>query len=404
MLYCFSPYAPPEHNMNLGWAYNEYMKMIPSDDDWVLFTDHDFMLVTKDWYEQICEIIEIYKHECQLFCAMTNNVGMKSQTYPEMQNEHDFRKHAQFGKTLAEDKRHDIAELNNLMSGYCFVISKKLWNKYKFVDGFYRVDNQIYRDAKKEGKVYLMTGVYGYHAYGLTPRPDPKIAVYTVICNEYDSLRQDILKEEGIDYWAILDEQTAYAEIERNNFWRITINEDERHPDMHMNQRGLKIIPPAFLMNYDYIVYIDGNIRYSKPLIPFLEKFCYGSFITLPNHNESNDGNRNCIYEEIDACIRLNKDTKKALLKQRTKAKRMKIPKNWGLWETHTLIRWNQPDTWRFCQQWWNELLKGSRRDQVALPLTVHHTGFTVNSLHSRRWWEKELGLQRIMPHNKKIY
>lgn len=36
MIYTHIPYTPMEHGNNLGYAYNQFMKMLPNDDDWAL--------------------------------------------------------------------------------------------------------------------------------------------------------------------------------------------------------------------------------------------------------------------------------------------------------------------------------------------------------------------------------
>ena len=58
MIYTHIPYAPKESDKNIGFAYNKFMEMLPSEGDWGCFLDHDAMFTTKSWYKQLNDIIE----------------------------------------------------------------------------------------------------------------------------------------------------------------------------------------------------------------------------------------------------------------------------------------------------------------------------------------------------------
>ena len=77
MIHTYIPYAPKEKHTNLGWAYNNFMKMV-NDDDWVCFLDHDATFTVGNWYLQLEEILK-ENPEYGLFSCYTNRIGQKAQ-------------------------------------------------------------------------------------------------------------------------------------------------------------------------------------------------------------------------------------------------------------------------------------------------------------------------------------
>ena len=161
-------YAPKEYDKNLGQAYNEVMESTNSD--YVIFLDHDAMFTTRDWYHQICTIID-ENPEVGLFSAMTNRIGNKQQlaAYPG----HNYLEHRVVGKNLADEHGTEVVDLIyrrtkgwRMMSGVLMVVKREAWEKVKFTDGFLGVDNNFHRDMLEAGyPCKLMRGVYLYHFY-----------------------------------------------------------------------------------------------------------------------------------------------------------------------------------------------------------------------------------------------
>ena len=60
MIYTHIPYTPKEHGTKIGYAYNKFMEMLPNDDDWGCFVDHDAMFTTPTWYNMINKIVFIF--------------------------------------------------------------------------------------------------------------------------------------------------------------------------------------------------------------------------------------------------------------------------------------------------------------------------------------------------------
>jgi len=187
MIYTHIPYAPRDHNLDLGWAYANFMDKLGID-DWACFMDHDAMFTTINWHQQLMDIISLYP-EAGCFTCMTNRVGnpiqiagydmgwLANESDPKQKHRkllyakfdnHDIRNHRKIGKGLFENYYSDVMELdaNHLMSGVLILISKKIWKTIKYKSGFLGIDNDLHSQCLKNGyKVYLMKGVYVYHWY-----------------------------------------------------------------------------------------------------------------------------------------------------------------------------------------------------------------------------------------------
>ena len=181
MIHTYIPYAPKEKKANLGWCYNNFMKM-GGDDDWVLFLDHDATFTVKQWYSQVEEIIE-KNQEYGAFTSLMNRVGNPYHIPKGIDsNNHDMIYHRNIGKLIYEQYKDNVIDIphnnfNLFLSGVLILVSKKTWKKIGgFQEGFLGVDNCFHVDCLyNDIRVGLMQGVYLYHFYradGVKP-PSP---------------------------------------------------------------------------------------------------------------------------------------------------------------------------------------------------------------------------------------
>lgn len=170
MIYTFIPYSE-EKPPRLGDAYNKFMELLPSDDDWACLIDHDVMFTRKNWFHQLNDIIK--KHpEYGCFVARTNSIGCRWQRIKKLEDCHDILEHKKLGLLIQQEFYNEIVDVTDLaeFSGFLMLIGKKTWNNVKFTHGgkggLGGVDNNFHRDLKTAGfRVGLMKGVYVYHLY-----------------------------------------------------------------------------------------------------------------------------------------------------------------------------------------------------------------------------------------------
>lgn len=167
MIHTYIPYAPKDKKLNLGWAYNNFMEMV-NDEDWVLFLDHDATFTTRNWYDQIENIIN-NNPQYGAFSCLTNRIGQPIQRLGGVDpNNHDISYHRKIGSTLQGQNNTQVVEFpNNQLSGVVILTNKNTWKKIGgFKEGFLGVDNTFHKDCTDNNiKVGLMIGFYVYHWY-----------------------------------------------------------------------------------------------------------------------------------------------------------------------------------------------------------------------------------------------
>lgn len=193
MIYTNIPFAPESSGTNLGVAYNKFMEMLPNDDDWGCFLDHDAMFTTKDWYNQLENIIKKYP-DIGAFGARTNRLNC---TYQVVGNidvyKHDISYHRKIGKYIQTKYYDDLLKVdkNTLQigfSGVVILIKKSTWKQidgFK-TEGFNHVDNDLrYRIEAINQNLHIMNGIYVYHWYSADKPYDRCVEKFKVIDDHY---------------------------------------------------------------------------------------------------------------------------------------------------------------------------------------------------------------------------
>lgn len=169
MIYNFIVYATDEEGGDIGKAYNRYMELLPNDDEWACFIDHDAMWTTEDWFKHIGEILAA-KPEYGLLTACTNRIGNPEQKIANLKDTHDILYHRAIGRQLREQGDLTIKDVtqSHAISGVVMLIKKSVWKAaggFK-EDGFLGIDNDFHqRVVKAGGRVGVMRGIYVYHTY-----------------------------------------------------------------------------------------------------------------------------------------------------------------------------------------------------------------------------------------------
>lgn len=189
---------------------------------------------------------------------------------------------------------------------------------------------------------------------------DKRIAVYTVIFGGYDKLKEPFFSPDNVDYFVFTDREVA-----PDSKWR-KMPCEALIGNLHMTDteknRYLKMHPHLLFPDYEYSIYLDGNIQVTADMTPFA--MLTNSFpVGMHLHRE-----KDCVYEEIDDCLKKGKDSPKALLAHRALLQDMGIPEHWGLLEAGEIAcRLHDPVCIRIMETWWECFFSGCRRDQISL-------------------------------------
>ncbi len=176
MIYYSNPY---DLSRCIGKYNNNFLRILPSDDDFACFTDGDTIFTTSNFGTQIEEVTKRYP-DIGYFTCYTNRLGCRAQIAPGVdQDSNDMAYHKNIGTALQSiygTRCKDITVLpgNQYVSACMTMIKKSLWKKVGNFseDGMLGIDNDYHRRIiKSNEKVYLMEGVYIYHWYRW---PNPK--------------------------------------------------------------------------------------------------------------------------------------------------------------------------------------------------------------------------------------
>lgn len=199
-----------------------------------------------------------------------------------------------------------------------------------------------------------------------------RVAIYTCIVGGYDQLCEPIFANDGYDFFVFSDKKL------KSNVWKSKeIPEKiQKLNDKTLINRYLKMHPSEFFPEYDYAVYIDGNVCIVSDISSLISVADDGK-VGFAMHRHVT---RECIYEEAEACILYGKGNPQNLKKQIARYKKDGFPIKFGMLEA-TVIIFNLKS--KECQvimsEWWNEFLKShSKRDQIALPYVLWKNGYKI--------------------------
>jgi len=217
------------------------------------------------------------------------------------------------------------------------------------------------------------------------------IVVYTAIANNYDDLIDPKYISSNIDYYCFTDDPSMKSEI-----WNLLEFPSDDLSSTYKN-RLVKMLPHRYFSEYKYSVYIDGNIDIIGDIEKLVNEYLIKQKhkLAVPKHPE-----RNCLYEEAEACKNLKKDNAEIINKQISKYKRENFPKELDLTENNIIFRkHNDPEVLNLMENWWDEFNKFSQRDQLSFLYVIWKNNFNYLSMDINSREENEYF--RIRGHKK---
>jgi len=179
---------------------------------------------------------------------------------------------------------------------------------------------------------------------------------YTVITNEYDTLKEPEVISDGWRYVCFTDNIFLKSDV-----WEII--------PYCENNRRVKILGHEYFNGIT--VYVDGSFIIKADLNLLLQEVPYE--FTMLKHER-----RSCIYEELDYLVRHGKVDECVAADQHERYTRDSFPAGYGLGEHGVLIRnFESKQVRDVCERWWDEFLMGVKRDQVSLLYCFWKAGMT---------------------------
>ena len=196
-----------------------------------------------------------------------------------------------------------------------------------------------------------------------------KILVYTANFNNYDQIQYPVV-DEGFEYLYFTDISVQSKRLWNFHFvnWK-KINSDPKRATSYYKV-GMNDLP-----DHDISVWIDSSMKFLKPLKPLIKKFVKSKVDMMACKHRW----RNCVYEESQAVLNRKLDNREIIENQMKLYQSLGYPKNNGLIEGGFLIRKNNSKIQNFSKVWYNEYLKGSKRDQLSLNFSLSESNILFN-------------------------
>ena len=190
------------------------------------------------------------------------------------------------------------------------------------------------------------------------------IVIYTAISGNYDQLREPEFIPEGCDFVCFTDGRY------NSKTWKI-VNVEMSDRDPCRGAKIYKVLPHKFLPEYEYSIWIDGNIVLKGDAPSLIRKYLKKACIAFYGHHR-----RDCIFEEAEVCIEENKDDPDMITKQMDFYRKEGYPENNGLVTCSVILRRNSPEVNKNDEDWWEQIGKYSRRDQLSFNYVAYQNRF----------------------------
>lgn len=197
-----------------------------------------------------------------------------------------------------------------------------------------------------------------------------QIAIYTCIVGDYDQINEPQFISNDCDYYIISDrkpvKETAFQYLDIDAYVPETLVDNTR------KNRYVKINVHKIFPQYKYSIYIDGNLIIKSDMRVCLEN--------LPRTRTAVAGESywDNIYIEGIRCIESKRDREELILKQTEQYWLEGMPEHFGSFLCNVLAReHNHPNCIHLMEEWWEQVSKYSRRDQISFPYVLWKNGYT---------------------------
>lgn len=274
-----------------------------------------------------------------------------------------------------------IEELNletiKLKTSREYLIGKKILKISKYIKEL-KINVLIKKiiENKKLSKYSHIEEENNYKKTEVNNKSKPKIAVYTCITGNYDKMiLEPFIQVDNIDFYLFTDnfeQKSKYWSIES-----IPKKVNERYNNILKN-RYLKMHPYELFENYDYSIYIDGNVQVMSDLTDLV--FSINKKVGIAMHKHQF---RDCICDEIEVCKIKKKGNYNEMKKQVERYIQEGFPKKFGMLEATIIVTdLKNKIARKILNDWWNEFISTqSLRDQISLQYIVWKNNLKIEDI-----------------------
>lgn len=135
----------------------------------------------------------------------------------------------------------------------------------------------------------------------------------------------------------------------------------EHATNPRLRARRHKLLSHVLYPDAEYTLWIDGCLTLKVDPWLLVRKYLKEHDLCVFKHMD-----RKCVFEEMNACLRLQKDSPEVIEKLRRRYVAEGYPTRNGLAETTAVLRRHTPQIKQFNETWWEELRSWSIRDQLS--------------------------------------
>ena len=201
-----------------------------------------------------------------------------------------------------------------------------------------------------------------------------KGVIYTCITGGYDNLLQHTYQDRNWDYVCFTDAKSLLNQ-ERVGPWVIRPLQFNALDNVR-NARWHKTHPHKLVKEYEYSLWIDGNIDVTGSMLFDNAQKCIKEhrLLSVPEHPK-----RNCIYDEANEIKALKYDLPEVVDAEIAELRRLNFPEKMGLNETNILFRYhNNPKCIAMMEDWFDFIQRYSRRDQLSFNYVIWKNGYNM--------------------------
>ena len=197
-------------------------------------------------------------------------------------------------------------------------------------------------------------------------REERKIAVFSAIMGDYDSLNLPCRIDPRLDYILFTDRPVVNTDV-----WEVR-PATYLNADATRSARYVKTHPHMLLSEYDIAIWVDANITILGDIYPMVMDFASDTKAAVGAFPHPL---RNSFYEEFSACLDNAKDDKSIIINQEKRYKLEEFSYS-RLSETGFVVfNLRNPKVSTFLNLWWREIDRHSRRDQLSFGYALSSTG-----------------------------
>ena len=183
-----------------------------------------------------------------------------------------------------------------------------------------------------------------------------RVMVYTAISDDYDVLHRPQVVSEHCDYVCFTDNPNLTSDVWKIRPFPALMDDPVRTAKLP------KLLPHLLFADYEISVWVDSNLAICGDVGRLARQLLTDHYLALFRHPE----NRRSVFDEVKACIQLGKDDPDTMIRQ----VRHYVSEGFSgraapacgiLFRRH-----HNPLLIRAMQEWWQQVNRFSRRDQLS--------------------------------------